>query len=214
MKNDIEWRRAFVRSGFLFAETATGFSFSSEAGHNIEYLRKLVFQLGLSEQSEDIFASRMFYPPELKVDEGKWLTAIEQLHTGTEGGSSHDLEQMDTFMGGIVRWVGKAGMPTSYSCDGHNRNIAELVFLSRTDGILFDYFLRWSGIRVRYAAPQLLTVRQFPQSDLGFPLSDSRYWLLDVAEQIHSKLSVLQEFVQAGHRLAPPRAQAAGRLAK
>ena len=213
MKNEIEWKRVFVRSGFLFDETSTGFSFSNEKRHNVEYLGKVFRHLGLFEQSNVSFVRSIFQPAVLMVDEGKWLTAIEQVHTGTEGGFSDDLEQMDTFMGGIVRWVNEAGMATSYSCDGHNRNIAELAFVSQQDGILFDYMLRVVSRNMwRYRERQLLGVSIITSRHNGFPLSDSRYWLLDVAEALFSKMTVFRGFVEAGHRLASPRGGGARRL--
>ena len=71
MKNEIEWKRVFVRSGFLFDETATGFSFSNEKRHNVEYLGKVFRHLGLFEQSNVSFVRSIFQPAVLMVDEGK-----------------------------------------------------------------------------------------------------------------------------------------------
>ena len=217
MVNQIEWKRVFIRSGFLFDEDSAHFSFKRENEYTVKYLTKIFVQLGFISNQYGFMGSRIFVPPGLTVDEGEWLTAIEQLHTGTEGGISDmygiELEQMDTFMAGIVRWVNGAGRATSYSCDGHNRNIAELVFMARRDEILFDYFLRVvSGDRWKYRQGQLLGVRQFPRQDLGFPRSDSRHWLLEVAEKIFTKMDMLRQFVEAGHGLAPPRARAARHL--
>ena len=116
----IEWRRAFTRGGFNPIEVNGRFDFNQE-NHGIQrFLDLILTKLGQNGE----YRNGIFSPTSPTVDEQIWLAAIDKLHTDSEGGRSDmsdiELQTMDTYMAGIVRWVNAAGIRTTHSCDGHS----------------------------------------------------------------------------------------------
>lgn len=84
MNNQIEWRRAFVRSGFNLIEADGKFDFNQE-NRGIH-----LFFLSLLSELPPVgdYRNGLFSPSQPTVDETAWLTVIDKLHTRSEGGRS------------------------------------------------------------------------------------------------------------------------------
>lgn len=52
-----------------------------------------------------------------------------------------EIKIMDTYMAGVVRWVNAAGIETTFSCDGHGYQKAEMNLWQRSQGFYLNYFL-------------------------------------------------------------------------
>ncbi len=208
MNNQIEWRRAFIRSGFNLIELDGKFDFNRE-NHGIEFF----FLSILSELQLDAeYKNGIFSPISATVDESAWLAAIDKLHTDSEGGRSGmddiDLQMMDTYMAGIVRWVNAAGIRTKHSCDGHppyERRGPTLDLANVSQRVPLNYFLRlvsdgdWELMRNRFVKTE---ERRRSARNSGPMLTGDRFWLLDVAEKIHQHQDTLRQLVEISSELA------------
>ena len=145
MNNQIEWRRAFIRNGFNPIEADGKFDFTQENYGIQQFLELILTKL----DQRDDYKFGVFSPSAPTIDEQIWLAAIDKLHTDSEGGRSDmsdiELQTMDTYMAGIVRWVNAAGIRTTHSCDGHSPHerrgpILDLADVSKK--VPLNYFLR------------------------------------------------------------------------
>ncbi len=141
--SSVSWQRLFIRSGFYFEKLNNVYNFNCENKHNISYLLEIMSSLGLAEQFSN--TGNAFSPETKEYNQEDWLSAIEALHAGAEGGPS-DMEQielkiMDTYMAGIVRWLNYIGLSTTYSCDGHNTQTPVIAFAQSDGSIIFENIL-------------------------------------------------------------------------
>ncbi|NCC26480.1 MAG: hypothetical protein EOM25_14970 [Deltaproteobacteria bacterium] len=177
----IPWNRILIRSGFVFEETNGAFDFSAENEPNRAYLGRMLAELGLTGH----FDGTVFRPPSPEYDENSWLSAWEGIHSGSEGPSKNqmgfeniDLEEMDTAMAGVVRWLNRMGHDTVYSCDGHGR--AQFFIQSQT-GNVFDDLQGYCRLPVMRGG-QNSSYRLLGPN--GRPVMDPRKHLLDLAEDL------------------------------
>jgi hypothetical protein len=199
----IEWRRAFIRSGFNFREEVGGFNFIQENPQTERFLRLLLVELN---QIRD-YKGGIFSPSSLTVDETAWLNAIEKLHTGSEGGPSDmhniELQIMDTYMAGIVRWVNAAGIKTTFSCDGHKHRVPRMILADTSQEPFLDCFLRVvSNGDWRFGDSRLSRRGDRRIQPTNGATEYDRAWLLDVAEKIHQHQAPLRQFMKAAEKLA------------
>ena len=208
MNNQIEWRRAFIRSGFNPIEADGKFDFNSE-NHGIQlFLHSILSELPPVGE----YRSGVFSPSAPTVDETNWLAAIEKVRGGSEGGHADmerfQIEIMDTYMAGIVRWVNAAGIETTFSCDGHGYIKPQLKPRKQSQAAPLNYFLNLvSHGDWRFHVRQF----QFLQGDEHIDVRGrrdwrrlrqttepnyDRAWLLDVAEKIHQRRDSLRQLVE------------------
>ena len=143
MSNQIDWQRAFIRSGFVSREENGKFHFDQENYKAEKFLVSIFRELNLL----DDYKNKVFSPSSATVNESDWLASSEKSNTsvgevGIVAFSELDLGSVDTYMAGIVRWLNFAGIETSGSCDGHSGvRRPHLNFADQKKEPLFDYFL-------------------------------------------------------------------------
>ena len=194
----IEWRRAFIRSGFNFHEINGAFHFTEENLRTEEFLRLILVKLGQIKS----YQSRIFSPVSPTIEESLWLNAIERLHGGLEAGASFrngvNLHIMDTYIAGIVRWVNAAGLKTVSSCDGEGTKTPTVELEERTQEPLLDEFLRSiSDGQWRFADSYFSNDGRQPRRRPAPPSGFNRAWLLDVAEKLYHNQNELRAKVES-----------------
>ena len=207
MNNQIEWRRAFIRSGFNPIEADGKFDFNSE-NHGIQlFLHSILSELPPVGE----YRSGVFSPSAPTVDETNWLAAIEKVRGGSEGGHADmerfQIEIMDTYMAGIVRWVNAAGIRTTHSCDGHppyERHGPRIMLANENQKTPLTYFLRVvsDGEWIFRGHSSLCKSSDLRRSRDGEQVNPDRAWLLDVAEAIHRHQAPLHQLVEISDELA------------
>lgn len=202
-QSEIEWRRALVRSGFVFKENGRDFDLSEENEHNRQFLLSILAEIGQQEYFKDC----VFSPQSRFVEEHVWLNTIENLHSGSEGGPSDmqniQLGIMDTFMAGVVRWINAIGIETTFSCDGHDREEPKLRLADNNQEPLLDYCLRTiSSGRWRFRGFRIAERRNSPARNLAAPSAYDRSWLLNVAERLYENQAALIELVEVAQRVS------------
>lgn len=193
---ELTWERILIRSGFYADKLPNGFDLSKENKTNRNFLSRILKKLNIAET----FDGSIFIPKTETIHESVWFKAIACLHSGAEGGPSGfeniELHIMDTFIGGVVRWVNAIGIKTSYSCDGHGERPPKIEVYDKVKPDVLDACLaaisngRWrccrNGCLIRKDKPRRTQVQD---------LYD-RYWLLDVAETIYHNRHFLQGVVK------------------
>lgn len=198
----IPWNRAFIRSGFCFQSRDASFDFSRERLQNRVYLQTILTTMGQHEN----FDGNVFSPTVPTVDESVWLATIESSHKRAEGGDFFDLEIMDTYMAGIVRWLNIVGIETAGSCDGHATK-EPYLWVGECQGALLDYCLQVlsSSRKWRFSNCREITKHVIRNNRPRSVPDYDRNWLLDVGEEVHRRQKSLTELVVAAKKIAYPR---------
>ncbi|MGX9365608.1 hypothetical protein ACTVJH_06155 [Desulfoplanes sp. PS50] len=202
------WKRILVRSGFLGREQEAGFSLEEETPGNRNYLDKILAKGQFGEIRENIFM-----PNEAQIDEAIWLAAVENLHSGAESGRADDLEIMDTYMAGLVRWLNYIDIKMTFSCDGHGQRPPK-IDVSSHDIEIALWILKTRSHFFRKHAHFSISYQQLNQGrDVSPAHTTNRYRLLEVAEWLHEKRDELKDLVgkmrnisERGGRPGMPRA--------
>jgi hypothetical protein len=194
--NKIPWSRILIRSGFLAnQEDDLHISLQDENEQNVDYLKSIV-NLG----HFGGINNRVFKPTESHVEEDRWLRAVESCHGGAEGGAADELPIMDTYMGGLVRWLNALGIETTFSCDGHRRNHARLECNDKNTARIAACILNLSGQKFQQQDRRILQSRNTPPTaSLTAEVKD----LLDVAEWLHTNQEQLVSTVQSLKSVPP-----------
>lgn len=123
------WDSLFVRSGIVFKRSGGELDLSGETDQNRQFIRRVLDEIGWGNRLEkrvELFEVNVFRVPDEMADEQEWLDAWEKCRGGAEGGplgfDKIELEIMDTYLSGIVRWTNALGYITTISCDGHGKN--------------------------------------------------------------------------------------------
>lgn len=188
----MKWERILVRSGFVYKKLEQGFDMTPETAQNLIFFEKLLKEVGLEKSLQE----KRFLPPSPTVDQSEWLQAVEKCHAGSEGGTCDELDIMDTYMAGIVRWLNEIGIYTEISCDGHERNSPSLGLRYKKDACIVNACLALlSGNDWRFIDNRLICSQPLRRGMRDKKPLYSRYWLLDVAEKLHEKKNDLKELV-------------------
>ena len=174
------------------------FDFGQETPRNLAFLQGVLSCGGWA----TALSGSVFTPETTAVDESHWLDCWERLHSGAEAGAtgfeSIELELMDTYMAGVVRWLNASGLQTFISCDGHGRRAPYIEVaardVDRTTNLIgraSDNQLLYDGRHILLANPSARPSSLGRRKDSAPP---SRRWphrrqLLDLAEQLHGLLS-------------------------
>lgn len=207
LMQELPWERILIRSGFYAQKVGEGFSFKAENKYNRDYFMKILRYLDMKECYDA--KTGMFIPPQEVIHEKIWLEGVENLHSGAEGGLADfyhiELEIMDTFMAGIVRWINTAGLKTGFSCDGHGKIAPEIYaydeepqFFLQT--VLDSFLFSVSDGQWRYKERKLINYegngdRRFNRRLMDEKKNFNRYWLLDAAEKIYLKQDFLRDML-------------------
>ncbi|OEH86083.1 hypothetical protein BHU72_14235 [Desulfuribacillus stibiiarsenatis] len=200
------WENLLIKSGFVFEIGKSEIKLEMETEDNVKYLMKILQTVGVAFEITGYQSLRI---KEI-VDEDTWFNAIEQLHTGAEGGPHDDIKIMDTYMAGIVRRVNEIGLRTDFSCDGHGTRRPRLSFYNKSDAIIFDCCLQllsnqeWSyKSNYEICRNQRNALRHIrdPRTRSIIERDFSREWLLDIAEALYTHKAALQRVVEASKRI-------------
>jgi len=183
------WKRILVRSGFLVREQEAGFSLEEETPGNRNFLDKILAKGQFGEIRENIFM-----PNEAQIDEAIWLAAVENLHSGAESGRADDLEIMDTYMAGLVRWLDYIGIETSYSCDGHGERPPQVDVISNVGIALWILRTRSNAFR-QHHRDSIIYQQPGRGRDVSPARTTGRCDMLEVAEWLHEKRDELKDLV-------------------
>ena len=196
--NEIEWRRVLIRFGVRFSTSDSGFDLRRETRQNLAFIRQVLSCGGWAAAMH----GRVFTPDTNVVDERKWLGCWEQLHSGAEAGTTGfegiELELMDTYMAGVVRWLNALGVTTLISCDGHARR-PPYVEISRPDvertihliRLASEGQLQYEGVFILLAGSTALPVATEGSRRDSPPRHrwPRRRQLLDLAERLYEQHS-------------------------
>jgi hypothetical protein len=190
-RGTMSWERILVRSGFLVRKQRQGFSLEEETSRNRNYLEKLLAKGGFGNIRQNLFI-----PNKADVDESLWLTTIDKTHAGAESGQPDDLEIMDTYMAGLIRWLYYIGIKTTFSCDGHGKRLPQIDLAEPDAGIAlwilntrFRSFRKSGRNSIIYGRPR------HGRNVSSVPRSDPKR-LLDVAEWLYEKRDELKDLVE------------------
>ncbi len=201
------WLRALLRSGFMAREVGNGISLAEETEANKKYLQKL-----LAAGHFGTLKNGVFLPNESYVEESYWLRAVDSSHGSAETGRPDDLAIMDTYMGGLVRWLNQIGIPTEQSCDGHGEKRPSFVAVDEESARLAAWLLNFrapqftqSGKTVKYAGAG--------PNPLATKPADRLKKMLDIAEWLAKNRDELKAMVASMRRVSatktPPKPEPA-----
>lgn len=183
VNNSIEWERALIRSGFRVTNKDEKLLLLKENSDNIKYLKKILKEISMDKFLDE--NKKVFNPPTNIVNKNQWLNIIEAIHSGAEGGNSSidniDLQIMDTFMAGVVRWINALGIDTHYSCDGHGQKNPKIYVNNKNDVFKFKKIISIASNNVLIFNDK---TNEIVSSGHKSEIID-RKKLLDVAENLH-----------------------------
>jgi hypothetical protein len=178
----IEFHRAFIRSGVRCTREGSIVRFEFETRANIDFVAKV-----LACAANQQLTGTEFHLPAGLLEEDKWLACWERLHGGAEGGRTGfeglELDLMDTYMAGVVRWLNALGVRTHISCDGHRRRAPYIEVMAKHQPATAELISWGSSERLVYDGRYITRSGQ-RRGRGGWP---ARQHLLDLAERLHER---------------------------
>ena len=203
----VSWLRALLRSGFMARESENKITLADESDANKKYLQKI-----LAFGHFGTLKNNILLPGEPYVEESYWLRAVESCHSGAEGGSADDLAIMDTYMAGLVRWLGQVGIATEQSCDGHGEKKPFFVTVDEDNARLAAWLLNFRATQFNQAGKTVKYAGSGPNPNATKP-ADRLKRMLDVAEWLAKNREDLKDMLAAMRKVSapknPPKADAA-----
>ncbi|WP_096200012.1 hypothetical protein [Bacillus sp. FJAT-45350] len=200
----ISWKRMLIRMGFVVKTVEENmFSFMHENDANIEFFQKILDKLNV----EYTFKGLIFTPENIEVNEEEFLSICESIQgdqTYFEGFANVQLIALDTYISGLVRWLNAIGFTTTICCDGHNRTPAHIGFKNReAETRILNYSLSLVTNQTWSCSPRgHFRIRTTNEDNRSRTERPKRELLLDLAEALYEKRTILQPFVQAGLELS------------
>jgi hypothetical protein len=195
----VSWLRALLRSGFMAREVENGISLAEDTDANRKYLQKLLAAGHFGTLKNGVLLANEPY-----VEESYWLRTVDSSHGSAEAGKADDLAIMDTYMGGLVRWLNQAGIATESSCDGHGEKKPSFVAADEESARLAAWLLNFriplftqSGKTVKYAGAG-------PNPNASKP-ADRLRKMLDAAEWLAKNREDLKSAVATMRRVSAPK---------
>jgi hypothetical protein len=196
-QNQLPWSRVLIRSGFIAQQIdGSHISLSEETSKNIDYLKKLVkfCRFGVVERT-------IFIPLNNTVDEYAWLNAVESCHGGSEGGDGEDLSIMDTYMAGVVRWLNFVGVKTTFSCDGHGCERAQIECADIPSACVTSNILNLSGHKFLNKSRMVFMLVKHETGRQNGTVTAKVF--LDIAEWVYKNKSQLTSIVDNSRDITP-----------
>ncbi|WAA13367.1 M20/M25/M40 family metallo-hydrolase [Fervidibacillus halotolerans] len=174
------WNQLFVRHGWLVKEVERNvFDCSGERKENITFLQKSLQKVGANFSLEGM---RLYIQSE-PVHEKEWIRVLDFEHRGrTERLFDFENEEMiineiDTYIAGVVRQLNRLGFYTRMSCDGHERRMPSIHFLRTDQMVEIVMLFQWLGVS------ELWNRSEFNRNNrLSLPVN--RSFLLELAERL------------------------------
>jgi putative aminopeptidase FrvX len=191
------WNQLFVRHGWLLEKIEENtFGLRTETEANVAFLLKSLERSGV----EYILEGSKVILKEDSISEQKWINTVD-FQNRDRGGDlwfrpgkeEPKVQELDTYICGIVRQLNRMGFQTIGSCDGHGRGPAQVIITKEGKSMeLLVQMLHVFGIkRVNYR-------EHSSNFTVSFPLNRSQ--LLDLAENIsmveESLLEQGEEFIK------------------
>jgi tripeptide aminopeptidase len=125
------WNQLFVRHGWKLEKLEENiFNIRSETEYNVAFLRECLERTGVQSLIED----RKLLLRGEPVSEQDWIQAVDFRYRGRgeglwfqAGKEEPKVQQLDTYICGIVRQLNRLGFQTIGSCDGHERRAAHVI---------------------------------------------------------------------------------------
>ncbi|MGD6967416.1 M20/M25/M40 family metallo-hydrolase [Rossellomorea vietnamensis] len=179
------WNQLFMRQGWMLAEKEENvFDCRRETGVNLQFLIKSLktacVELTLKDGELTL--------PVVPISEEEWLSAVDFEGRGRGEGlwfkpgvDEPKVNELDTYISGIVRQLNRLGFYTKGSCDGHKRGAAHIMLTKDCD------IEKISGILLTLGNRKIFWRERANSYHLSLHLD--RTQLLDLAE----KLSLIKE---------------------
>ncbi len=200
--NRVSWLRALLRSGFMAREAENRISLAEETEANRKYLQKL-----LASGHFGTLKNNILLPNEPYIEESYWLRAVESCHGSAESGKADDLAIMDTYMGGLVRWLNQVGIATELSCDGHGERKPSFTAADEDGARLAAWLLNFKAPQYNQAGKTVKYAGSGPNPNATKPAERLRK-MLDVAEWLAKNRDDLRDMLAAMRKVSAPKAPA------
>jgi hypothetical protein len=198
----VSWLRALLRSGFMAKEAENKITLADETDANKKYLQKL-----LAFGHFGTLKNNILLPNEPYIEESYWLRAVDGCHGGAETGQIDDLAIMDTYMGGLVRWLNQVGIGTESSCDGHGERKPSFSTVDEESARLAAWLLNFRSPQFTQTGKTVKYAGSGPNPNATKP-ADRLKKMLDVAEWLAKNREDLKEMLAAMRRVSAPKAAA------
>jgi hypothetical protein len=195
----VSWLRALLRSGFMAREAENKITLADENEANKKYLQKLLAAGHFGTLKNDIFL-----PNEPYVEESYWLRAVDSTHGTAAGGQADDLGVMDTYMGGLVRWLNQVGISTELSCDGHGEKKPHFVAVDEESARLAAWLLNFRASQFNQSGKTVKYAGSGPNPNAAKPAERLKK-MLDVAEWLAKNREDLKVMVAAMRKVSAPK---------
>jgi hypothetical protein len=200
--NRVSWLRALLRSGFLAREAENRITLAEETDANKKYLQKL-----LAFGHFGTLKNNILLPNEPSIEESYWLRAVDGCHGSAETGQADDLAIMDTYMGGLVRWLNQVGIGTELSCDGHGEKKPSFVATDEDSARLAAWLLNFRAPQFTQAGRTVKYAGSGPNPSATKP-ADRLKKMLDLAEWLAKNREDLKSMLDSMRRVSAPKAPA------
>ena len=195
----VSWLRALLRSGFMAREAENKITLADETEANRKYLQKL-----LSFGHFGTLKNNILLANEPSIEESYWLRAVDGCHGSAEAGQADDLAIMDTYMGGLVRWLNQVGIPTESSCDGHGEKKPWFTAVDEESARLAAWLLNFRTPRFDQSGKMVKYAGSGPNPNATKP-ADRLKRMLDVAEWLSKNRDDLKEMLASMRKVSAPK---------
>jgi len=195
----VSWLRALLRSGFMAREAENRITLADETDANRKYLQKLLAFGHFGTLKNNILLAN-----EPSIEESYWLRAVDGCHGSAEAGQADDLSIMDTYMGGLVRWLNQAGIGTESSCDGHGEKKPWFTTVDEEGARLAAWLLNFRSPRFDQSGRTVKYAGSGPNPNATKP-ADRLKKMLDVAEWLSKNREDLKEMLAAMRKVSAPK---------
>ncbi len=197
----VSWLRALLRSGFLAQEIDSKISLAEETEANKRFLQKL-----LTAGHFGTLKNNVLLPSEPYVEESYWLRTVDSSHGSAEMGKADDLAVMDTYMGGLVRWLNQVGIGTELSCDGHGEKRPYFITVDEDSARLAAWLLNFRAPQFNQAGKTVKYAGSGPNPTATKPAERLKK-MLDVAEWLAKNRDDLKAMLFSMRRFSAPKTQ-------
>jgi hypothetical protein len=183
----LPWDRLFIRSGIVFQKVDRALLLA-ETDDNRKFIQRVLESIGWG---NNLQGKRFEIPCDL-TDEQEWFDTWQKCAGGAEAGQlgfeNIELNIMDSYISGVIRWLNALGFNTLRSCDGHGKRHPNIILAdSSQEPSLSDLLKLASNGRIMMRDSNLIEIGR---SDRGGPRFPKPFQLLELAESLHSRWEI------------------------